>query len=450
MSTLPVAIIGAGPVGLAVAAHLLEYGETPLIFEAGAQVAASIRKWGHVRLFSPWRYVVDQAAARLLEQQAWQAPDGESYPTGQDLVERYLQPLAQHPHIKSQLRLNTRVLAVSRYGFDKSKTAERDQVPFVLRVETADGEQQDVLAKAVIDASGTYEMANPLGANGLFARGEQAAQSALFYGIPDVLDRDRARYAGKRVAVVGSGHSAFNAVLDLATLAEQDHATRITWVVRRESMSQAYGGGDDDQLPARGELGQRVRRLVETGVITLVTNWYTEYLRQTADGVVLGSYDRELDPVDEIVVTTGFRPNLEMLRELRLSLDPIVEAPSYIAPLIDPNLHSCGTVPPHGAEQLQHPESNFYIIGMKSYGRAPTFLMLTGYEQARSVAAAISGDWEAARRVELVLPETGVCSAPGLDGSSCCATPPVSRFAGSALQVSLFTADAPNNQSSCC
>ena len=49
---------------------------------------------------------------------------------------------------------------------------------------------------------------------------------------------------------------------------------------------------------------------------------------------------------------------------------------------------------------------------MKSYGRAPTFLLRTGYEQVRSVAAALAGDWEAARQVELVLPETGVCNGP--------------------------------------
>ena len=107
---------------------------------------------------------------------------------------------------------------------------------------------------------------------------------------------------------------------------------------------------------------------------------------------------------------------------MRLDLDPAVESPRALAPLIDPNVHSCGTVPPHGAEELKHPDANLFVIGMKSYGRAPTFLMLTGYEQARSVVSAIAGDWEAARRVELVLPETGVCSTDRLAeaASSCC------------------------------
>jgi hypothetical protein len=111
---------------------------------------------------------------------------------------------------------------------------------------------------------------------------------------------------------------------------------------------------------------------------------------------------------------------------LRLDLDPAVEAPAALAPLIDPNVHSCGSVPPHGAEQLKHPETYFYTVGMKSYGRAPTFLLLTGYEQVRSVVAAIAGDWESARNVELVLPETGVCSTNTADtnSASCCGTTP--------------------------
>ena len=116
---------------------------------------------------------------------------------------------------------------------------------------------------------------------------------------------------------------------------------------------------------------------------------------------------------DELIVATGFRPDLGFLSELRLSLDPALECPPALAPLIDPNLHSCGTVRPHGALELAQPEPDFYFAGMKSYGRAPTFLMLTGYEQVRSIAAELAGDIEAARRVELVLPETGVCSGPG-------------------------------------
>jgi hypothetical protein len=225
-----------------------------------------------------------------------------------------------------------------------------------------------------------------------------------------VLGRQRLRYAGSRVLVVGSGHSALNALADLATLAEQVPTTRIWWAVRRPTLGQVFGGGENDALVERGRLGERVRRLVEAGAVTILTGIRIDRLTTGPGGVTVFSDGAPVVDVHQVIATTGFRPDLTMVRELRLSLDPAVESPSALAPLIDPNVHSCGTVRPHGAEELAHPEPDFYIVGMKSYGRAPTALMLTGYEQVRSVVAALTGDWEAARRVDLVLPETGVCS----------------------------------------
>jgi hypothetical protein len=197
------------------------------------------------------------------------------------------------------------------------------------------------------------------------------------------------------------------------TLKTQAPATRITWAVRREGkrLAHLYGGGANDMLPERGKLGNRVKQAVAAEHLAIVTGFKTERLPLTDDGIVVASATEELSPVDEIVAATGFRPDLSFLSEIRLGLDSTVESPVALAPLIDPNVHSCGSVPPHGAEELRHPEADFYLVGMKSYGRAPTFLMLTGYEQVRSVAAAIAGDWEAARDVRLTLPETGVCSA---------------------------------------
>jgi hypothetical protein len=159
---------------------------------------------------------------------------------------------------------------------------------------------------------------------------------------------------------------------------------------------------------------------VAAGHIRTVTGFRTAAIERdpTDDGagrLVLESFDGvRLDPVDEVVVLTGFRPDLSFLSEVRLDLDPVLQAPRALAPLIDPNLHSCGTVYPHGAAELAQPEPDVYLVGMKSYGRAPTFLALTGYEQVRSVVAAIAGDRAAAERVELMLPETGVCSGGGL------------------------------------
>ena len=409
-SPLPIAVIGAGPVGLAAAAQIVTQGKTPIIFEAGATVGAHILKWGHVRLFSPWSYNIDPASAALLETASWTAPNPDAFPTGRELVEQYLMPLAALPQIHPHVRLNSRVVAVARKGFDKLKTNGREQAPFVVTVEAADGNQEHIQVQAVIDASGTYGQPNPLGASGVPAQGEKTLASHIFYGIPDVLGAERERYAAKRVLVVGSGHSAFNAVADLARLAQLVPGTSITWGVRRTSIAHLFGGGERDQLPARGQLGLLVHQLVNDGTIQLHTNIHADALTSTPEGIVVSSSNQQLPAVDEIIVTTGFRPELGFLQELRLRLDIGIECPEALAPLIDPNIHSCGTVRPHGVDELAHPETGVYLVGMKSYGRAPTFLLRTGYEQVRSVVAALVGDWERARNVELVLPETGVCS----------------------------------------
>src|SRR6185369_12851561 len=138
---------------------------------------------------------------------------------------------------------------------------------------------------------------------------------------------------------------------------------------------------------------------------------------------VLAENGRSIDDVDEIIVATGSRPNLDLARELRLQLDPWLESTQALAPLIDPNVHSCGTVPPHGHRELQHPEKGFYVAAAKSYGRAPNFLLATGYEQVRSIVAALAGDAEAADHVQLVLPKTGVCNSDSANGASCCGGP---------------------------
>lgn len=430
--SLPVAIIGAGPVGLAAAAHLIQRGETPIVFEVGAEVGANIRTWGHVHLFSPWRWCLDKASLALLEQHGWQQPDLDKLPTGHELIDSYLKPLAQTPELRSQIHLNARVVAVSRRRIDKMKDAGRTEAPFVLQVQMGNQEER-FLARAVIDASGTWSTPNPIGADGLFAPGERALAESVDYGIPDVLGSARAAYADKRVAVVGGGHSAINAILELADLTADHPQTHITWILRKANVADTYGGLGDDQLPGRGLLGVRMKALVEAGAIEVVTPFFTTRLEPAGEQVRLVGDTPQGErtiTVDRVVGATGSRPELSFLRELRLELHPGVEAPSAIAPLIDPNIHSCGSVPPHGERELRHPESGFYMVGMKSYGRAPTFLLATGYEQVRSVVAALVGDWAAAADVQLELPETGVCGVPaavdanGLSvGGACCGAP---------------------------
>jgi len=410
---LPVAVIGGGPVSLAAAAHLVARNLSVKVYEAGLAVGANMRDWGHVRVFTPWRYCVDAAAAAMLERTGWQAPPADVLPTGSEIVAHYLEPLAATPELTGVIETGARVVAISRHGLDKVVSHGRGERPFVLAVKTAAGVRRD-LARAAIDASGTWSTPNPLGANGLPAEGEAELADRIAYGIPDVLGRHRTIYAGRTTLVVGAGHSAANALLDLARLAEAEPATSFVWATRGTDLVRIYGGGDADQLPARGELGADTRELVESGRAPLVTGFSVTALRSQGGRIVVGGETaeglRELGPVNRIIAATGQRPDLSLTRELRLDLDPWLESAKALGPLIDPNEHSCGSVPPHGHRELAHPEAGFYTVGIKSYGRAPTFLLPTGYEQVRSIAAALAGDSAAADEVRLVLPKTGVRS----------------------------------------
>lgn len=439
---LPVAVIGAGPVGLAAAAHLHARGRRAIVLEAGSAPGAAIRQWGHVRMFSPWEFNVDAAARALLEAGGWAAPDPAQFPTGAELVAGYVAPLAAAlERAGVVLRCGARVAGVSRRHHDRlhagprSGGAGREAAPFVLHLAAPGGAMEALEAGAVIDASGTWASPNPAGAHGMPAPGEAALAARIDYGIPEVRGPRRADFAGRSVLVLGGGHSAMNAVLDLVALKREEPATRILWAFRSPLAVVNFGGGSADQLAQRGALGAEARALVESGAIEVLAPFLVH--RIEGDGAALavtGDRGGRMETVraDRIVVATGFRPDLSFLGELRLEFDPAVQATPALAPLIDPNEHSCGTVRPHGEAELRHPrEPGFYIAGMKSYGRAPTFLLATGHEQVRSIVAFLCGDIAAARRVELVLPETGVCSTDrvGAAGASCCAPAPVAAAA---------------------
>ncbi|MEW1566923.1 MULTISPECIES: FAD-dependent oxidoreductase [unclassified Streptomyces] len=444
----PVVVIGAGPAGLAAAAHLTERGIDALVLEAGPTAATAVRAWSHVRLFSTWGELTDPAAEKLLAPTGWSKPDADTYPTGGDWAERYLQPLADV--LAERVRYDATVTGVSRLGRDRIVDADRDDQPFTVRITLADGAEQRILARAVIDASGTWSTPGPIGADGLPALGEHAAAARISYRIPDLKDPAvRARYAGRRTAVIGSGASAFTALAGLAALARDEEGTRAVWILRRGISGSTFGGGSADQLPARGALGLAAKAAVDDGYADAVTGFRTDAVEPDGEGrlVLVGEDGRRLDAVDEVIVLTGLRPELSFLSELRLGLDERLQAPVELAPLIDPNQHSCGTVYPHGHKELSHPEQGVYLVGMKSYGRAPTFLAMTGYEQVRSVTAAIAGDLEAADRVELTLPETGVCGGAGLfddptaapaEGGGCCAPAPA------LVQIGTTTSAAPS------
>lgn len=408
----PVAIIGAGPIGLAAAAHLKRRNIPFFIVEKGA-VAQNIRSWQHVTLFSPWQYNIDEVAKQLLEESGWEAPRSDVIPSGEQLVSHYLQPLADL--FKGSILLNHEVIGISREQMDRMKSKKREQTPFQIIAETLVG-TKTLRARAVIDATGTWGNPNPALSNGLWLKQEKSCSDNIDYFIPNVMAQKEI-YANKHIVVIGGGHSAINSLLQLVALKEQYPETKITWILRKNRVEDAFGGGSNDELAARGELGQTIAKHVASGVIQVKTPFFIQSIRKTTSGIQLKSEDDTIVNIDHLIVNTGSRPNFDIHRELRYQVDAITEAVPALAPLIDPNEHSCGSVAAHGEKELRQPEKDFYIVGSKSYGRAPTFLMATGYEQIRSIVAYLAGDYEAAAQVQLNLPETGVCHS-GTGG--CC------------------------------
>ncbi len=422
----PVVIVGAGPIGLAAAANAAERGMGFVVLEAGADAGATVGEWAHVRLFSAWSELADPAARRLLDAAgAWTAPDDEAFPTGAEWRSTYLQPLADLLDAlpNGSVRYGARVLGVGRAGRDLMVDSGRDSDPFAIHVDGLGGRER-MLASAVIDASGTWTQPNPLGADGYPAPGETENADRIIYGIPDFNDPAvAARYTGKHVAVAGKGASAQGVLVGLAKVARSGPdgstsgaATRVSWLLRRPSVGDAFGGGDNDQLEQRGKLGQDAKAAAASGLVTDVTQFRTESVTTQDDGrlTITSVNGQQVTDVDEVIVVTGFRPDFTFLTEVRLDLDPALGAVAVLADQIHPDLHSCGDVAPHGYQELTQPEQGLFLVGMKSYGRAPSFLAMTGFEQVRSVIAALDGDLEAADRVELVLPETGVCGGAGV------------------------------------
>ena len=417
-----VVVIGAGPVGIATAAQLLQKGLAPVVLEKGETAGRAMLEWGHVKVFTPWRLMIDPAVVALLEDAGWDAPDGERVPTGKEIVDEYLIPASQITPLRDFITFGAEVTAVSKRGMSKSVSRGRDDAPYTIHYTDAQGYGQVIEASAVIDASGTWSNPNPIGADGLPVPGETDAQDLITYLIPDTLGADRRTYAGKSTLVLGGGHSATNVLLDLLKLRDADSDTKVFWGLRHNNMDKLLSTvGLNKELPGRAALGIAVKKAVDEDALDLLAPMRVERIERV-DGKLHASLVVDGQPrqivVDRIVVNAGFRPDLSILRELRLDLDDVVEAPRTLSPMIDPNLHSCGSVPLHGVKELSHTDTNVFVVGMKSYGRAPTFLMRTGYAQVHSITDVLAGVVSEAL-IEDATPCCGPEDGVGASGMSC-------------------------------
>lgn len=403
IDNLPIAIIGGGPIGLSAASNLVMRKQSFILFESGEQVGSSFLDYGHVRLFSPWENNIDPISKQLLIKSEWQEPVLKRLPYAGDVFHEYIKPLSELSYLKPYIHLNSRVIGVGRENKDKKKSTDRNRTPFILHVDNS-GKIKTFLAKAVIDASGTWQQQNPIGAGGILAQGEKNASKHIFYGIPDVLNKHKERYIGKRTMVVGSGHSAVNTLINLSKLKRREMNTTIVWVLRKKDISDTFST-PKDKILGRYKLEEQIERLVTEGYVEVYTPFFINEVRQNNNVIdILGTLEKKqkiISDVDEIISTTGSRPNFEYLSEVRFDRNPTIECAPKLEKIISPRK---GIVPPHGEELLRQPEKDFYILGAKSFGRASTFFLTTGYEQARSVTAYLTGDIKSSQQTEITLP----------------------------------------------
>jgi hypothetical protein len=392
------AIIGAGPIGLEAAAAALDHGLDVHVFERG-EVGGHPLAWGHVRMFTPWRMNLGPRATAHLKASGWEAPDPEAFPTGREFVERYLQPLARLPEFKDRIHTHAQVVHAGRKGALKGDligSPRRREHPFRLLVRDAGGRESLLHAFALIDASGVYGQPNWAGDGGIPARGELYLAPQLAYRPEDVLGLARERYAGKRTLVIGAGASAATTVTNLAKLATEALATSAVWAMRQDTAT-LYAGLADDPLPGRRALYTAARALAHGAdpSVTAVGGAVVEGFEFNSAthryrvALLVGEQPR-VEEVDEVIVNTGFGPDNSIYRELQVHECYATRAPMKLAAaLLGAAATDCLTTPAFGADVLAHPEPDFFILGHKSYGTSPNFLLETGSRQVSEVIATL-------------------------------------------------------------
>jgi hypothetical protein len=389
-----IAILGAGPVGLEAALAAAEAGHPFTIYEAAPEVGGNVRAWGHVRLFTPWDLNVSPRMRRHLPD----APSGSECPTGAELAERLLKPLAALPEIAPNLRLGTRVLSVGREGLLKHEeiaNEARASRPFRLLLSDSlsdDGREWTETADVVIDATGTYANPNRLGDAGIPAPGERALDNEIRRQIPD-FRKEAEDWAGRTVLLAGAGHSAQTAVRDLAALAQDAPGTRVIWLLR--SPEPDWGSPEGDPLPERARLAADARALASgaSPAVEVRKGYAIEELSRPngkIEAVLRNGSGSERVAVDRVLSLTGFVGDHELYRQLQVHECYATCGPINLsAALLGAAAGDCLNQTSHGADTLKNPEPGFFILGIKSYGRNNTFLMRVGWDQVSEVFGVI-------------------------------------------------------------
>ena len=392
VSTSPrIAILGAGPIGLEAGLAAADAGFDFCIYETAPHAAGNVRRWGHVRLFSPWDLNVSERMARHLEAAGHDVPTGKECPTGDELADQLLEPVASLSEITSNLATSTKVVAVGRKRLLKHEevgTELRAQQPFRLVVRGPDGVERVEEANIILDCTGTYSKPNALGGDGIAAPGEAAADSHIVRHIPNPTEEPSV-WAGKTLLLVGAGHSAQTAISDLADFAKEHPETRVIWAMR--STTPSWRIDPDDPLPERSELAARAADIASGASehVEVMTGVVVDALhhRDTYVDVELAGRDGEHHVVkaDLIVSLTGYIGDAELYRQLQVHECYATSGPMNLAAALQGGSDDCLDQKSHGADTLASPEPGFFILGIKSYGRTGGFLMRVGWDQVDEV-----------------------------------------------------------------
>ena len=410
---MKIAIIGGGPIGIEALLYGTMAGAGVQLFERG-RIGENVRQWGHVGLFTEWKRDRSPLAERLLRERGDELPDEESSPTGEQLAS-YLMRLAALPQLRNRIMPQTEVRSLTREGLLKHDLwgdPRRAFAPFRLLTSGIGGEKVRHF-DAVIDATGVYATLNWVGDGGAPCPGELGLQRTIDYQIPDVKGADQSRFASKRTVVVGTGHSAATTLLALADLLGQHSATRLTWVVRRGAAKDGslYYIDPEDISSGRRQLGERANELAQSGRVDLRFNTVVEAIERRANLFTVKLSDGTSVECSNLVAGVGYRPDPTLWQELQISQHPASGGPGELARAIMESNKAAGVglstgyaqksgevskpeaSPTHDPlELLRLDEPNFYVIGIKSYGRDAGFLMQNGFRQVRDVYRLLCDD----------------------------------------------------------
>jgi len=379
-----IAIVGAGPVGLEAALAARARGDDVTLFEAAERVGGNVRSWAHVQTFTPWDMVVSPRVRAVLGPGA---PSGSALPTGAEIVDQVLDPVAASRGLAGRIRTQTRVVGVAREGLLKHEEIGSDKRaahPFRLLLAHSDGSESIAYADAVIDASGTYGNPNRLGDGGIDALGERAFEGRITRRL---LPPDPA-WAGRTLLLTGAGASAQTAARDLAAFARDAPGTKVVWAVRGADPD--WGAVPNDSLPARAALNAHSKELEHgaSDAVRVISGVVTEKLGDRAGRIAVTLRNGATDEVvvDHVLALNGGVGDASIYRQLQVhecyaTLGPIKLAATLLASAGA----DCLAVGPAGPDVLLNPEPDFFILGAKSYGRNSQFLLRTGWQQVDDV-----------------------------------------------------------------